>query len=323
MKTPRSSRDPGAFWTLRETPLHEMTPALWQDYYPAMAPWLHDTDAQIRECAVERLMMAVLRAEFSPFSVKVARADEAKDRLAWLLGEIEKAHTSHPDIIPGFLLGLRHHGDDEPYNTELLVWLDTLASEQREGIDVGLLKGTRLLVARDTKTVQAEMARHIGLLDDPSDYVRGCAAYLLGNACDEETEPDQDTLFALIGSKERERPGIAGPFFTPQYHDTDDDTRQGVTHWMLNLLEQRTGTAPPLPVMPFNDIEFYLHEICCFSPEYMWRMLRGGHTALALMTATEIADRVDGVEPVLRELAQHTDPRIAAAASRHLAAHYS
>ena len=53
------------------------------------------------------------------------------------------------------------------------------------------------------------------------------------------------------------------------------------------------------------------------------RMLRGGHVALALMTATEINDRVDGVQPILEALASDAEPSIATRARHHLAAHYS
>ncbi len=295
MTTPRPARDPAAFWALRETPLHEMTPALWQDYYPAMAPWLCDADAQIRDCAIERLMMAVFWSEFWRNPKNASGDQAAKARLAWLLVEIERAHAVHSDVIPRFLIGLRFQGDGELYKSPLLAWLDRLGTEQDASIDTGLLKGTRLLVARDIKTAQAEATHYLGLLDDPSDYVRGCAAYLLGNACDEETEPDKNTLFRIIGDKERARPGIAGPFWSPQHKALDDAEWRRATQWMLELLEQRNGAPPSLPFMPFNDIEFYLHELCCSSPEHMWRMLRGGHVALALMTATELSDRVEGV----------------------------
>lgn len=322
MTTPSATRDPAAFWALRETPLHEMTPALWQDYYPAMAPWLYDADAQIRDCAIERLMTAVFWSEFWRGPQHATRDEAAKARLAWLLSEIERAHAIHPDIIPRFLVGLRYQGDDEPYTTPLLAWLDSLDGKQSHSIDAGLLQGTRLMVSRNSKTLRTDLTQHMALLDHPSDYVRGCAAYLLGNVCDEETEPDKNTLFHIVGAKERARPGIAGPFWSPQHTALDAAEWQHVTQWMLDLLEQRKGAPPWLPFMPFNDIEFHLHELCCRSPEHKWRILRGGHAALALMTATEIAGRVEGVEPVLRSLAEHTDPRIAAAASRHLAAHY-
>jgi hypothetical protein len=323
MTTPLPSRDPRAFWALRETPLHAMTPALWKDYYPAMAPWLQDADAQIRDGAVERLMMAVFRSEFRTISDNDPRAAEARNRTIWLLGEIERAHAVHPDIIPNFLNGLRYHGDEKPYRDPLIAWLDVLAIKHSKDVDAGLIKGTRLLLAWDSRAVQAGMAHYIALLDDPGDYVRGCAAYLLGNACDEDSEPDQATLYEIIGSKELERPGIAGPFWTPQQHDIDDAKWQRVTQWMLDLLERRQGLPPPLPAMPFNDIEFYLHELCAHSPDLMWRMLRGGHTALALMTATEMSERIEGVQPVLEALAAHADPGIAARAKNHLAAHYS
>jgi hypothetical protein len=321
MKTPPPSRDPREFWTLRETPLHEMTPALWKEYYPAMAPWLQAADAEIRDCAVERLMMAVFQAEYRYIRKNDPRAEEARDRTAWLLGEIERAHAVYPDIIPRFLHGLRHHGDDEPFRALLFAWLDGLASERREGIDAGLIQGTRLLVARGSDNATTAVTDMIGLLDHPSDYVRGCAAHLLGNFCDDESDPNFQALLEIIGGKELERPGVAGPFWSPR-HSFGDETQEPVTLWMLDLYERRKGAVPALPVMPFSDIEFYLHELCSFSPELMWRMLRGGHTALALMTATEINDRVDGVQPILETLASDADPGIAVRARNHLAAHY-
>jgi hypothetical protein len=312
---------PSPFWLLRETPLHAMTDAQWQVYYPAMVPWLQDTDAQIRDCAVERLMMAVFRAEFSAFPANESRAVTAKDRLVWLLDQIEQAHAIHSDVIPQFLRGLRYHGDDALFKTTLLTWLDTHLNSDLNGIDRGLIEGTRLLV-ENNNTAQSELTHFIVLLDHTSDYVRGCAAYILGNACDEDSTPDEETLFAIIGSKERERSGIAGAFWTSLQHDMDDATHQQVSEWMLDLYEQRNGLPPPLTVMPFNDIEFYLHELCCFSPNHMWRMLKGEHFELALMTATEVHDRVDGVEPILQSLSLNSNPRIALSAKAHLASHY-
>ena len=315
--------DPRSFWALREVPLHDMTPAQWQDYYPAMVPWLQNADSTIRDGAVERLTMAVFRAEIGYGRLDDPRAIQVQARMAWLLGEIEKAHNVHHDILPKFLHRLRYHGDDEPFRTPLLAWLDGLAGALREGVDADLVKGTRLLIAGSGGDFESRIEEWLALLDHPSDYVRGCAAYQLGNCCDDESVPTVSALFAVIGSKEIDRPGIAGPFWTPQQHDIDDAIWQHVTQWMLDLLERRQGAPPALPEVPFNDIEFYLHELCCSSPELMWRMLRGGHVGLALMTATEVNDRVDGVEPVLEALAAHAEPGIAVRARNHLAAHYA
>jgi hypothetical protein len=327
MKSPVPTADTRAFWILRDTPLHALSDAEWQAYYPAMAPWLRHDNPEIRASAVERLTMAVLSAEFSGSPAQATRRGDAKDRLAWLLAEIEQAHIAQADVITQFLFGLRYHGYSEPFRTPLLAWLASIArgspTDGPQHVDAGLIEGTRLMLAGAGADVDVAMNEWLALLDHPSDYVRGCAAYQLGNVSDEDTVPDRQTVFGIVGDKERDRPGIAGPFWSPQYHDMDDTKWQYATQWMLDLLEQRRGPAPPLGEMPFNDIEFYLHELCCFSPDLMWRMLRGGHVALALMTATELNQRVEGVQPVLEALASHAEPSIAAGAQRQLAAYYS
>ena len=68
----------------------------------------------------------------------------------------------------------------------------------------------------------------------------------------------------------------------------------------MNLLERRRG---PLPAdMPFNDIEFYLHELCRHSPAHVRRMIDGGFLELALMTATEDPDYHTIMVPLIQEL---------------------
>jgi hypothetical protein len=314
---------PPDFAALRETPLHMLKGVTWDSYYPAMAAWLRHERSDVRADAVERLMMATFRAEFGGTPREATDVARALERLAWLIAEIEKTHSVHGETVSEFLRGLRYHGDTEPYRTPLLAWIDKLASERPVNVDAGLIEGTRLLIAGIDGDLPASMTEWLKLLDHPSDYVRACAGYQLGNFSDDEAFPNRAELFSMIGAKERERPGIAGPFWAPQYSggiDLGKEQAEQATVWMLDLLEQRKGPVPA--DMPFNDIAFYLHELCCFSPEHMWRMLRGGHKALALMTATEINNRVDGVEPVLQALAADADPGIAVRAQNHLAAHY-
>ncbi len=314
---------PKAFWALREMPLHAMLDADWETYYPAMAPWLMHGNAGIRDCAVERLMMAVMRAEYASGRNDAKPSVPAPERLAWLLREIERAHVDHSDILPRFLRGLRYHGDHEPFQTPLLAWLEKLAEQRVDGVEPGLILGTQIALERVTyDDLPAHMARWIALLDHPSDYVRGCASRQLGDHSDSDSVPTTAELFDLIGAKELVRPGIAGPFWSPQQFLIDDATHQHVTGWMLDLLEQRTGPVPAFLDMPANDIDFYLHELCSLSPDLMWRMIRGGHIELALMTATEMLERVEGVEPVLERLAADPNPRVAAATLRHLQAFY-
>jgi hypothetical protein len=323
MNTQRPGPYPDDFAALREMPLHTLWGAAWSAYYPAMAAWLRHERADVRAGAVERLMMATFRAEFGGTPRGASEVARAQERLAWLIGEIEQSHLVHGETVSEFLRGLRYHGDTEPYRTPLLAWLDKLAGERPDNVDAGLIKGTRILVTGCSDDVAAGMPEWLKLLDHSSGYVRACAAHQLGQFSDEETVPDRAELFSIIGEKERDRPGVAGPFWAPQYSggiDLGKEQREQATAWMLDLLELRQGSVPA--DMPFNDIVFYLHELCCFSPEHMWRMLRGGHTALALMTATEVNDRVDGVEPVLQALAADADYDIAVRARNHLAAYY-
>jgi hypothetical protein len=169
----------------------------------------------------------------------------------------------------------------------------------------------------------------IALLDAPSPYLRGVAAYLLGQSVDDDELdeavvakagalplPTTRALRKLIGEKEIHRPGIAGPFYAPSHQADPDNEAYSDTSalWMLDLLERRQGRVPSFNDMPFNDIDFYLHELCCDQPDMMRRVLNGGFTDLALMTATETWGKVDVVEPILEVLARDTNAQIAGAA---------
>lgn len=299
-----------------------MSGVQWAAYYLRMVPWLYHGDAQIRASAVERLAMAVLRAEYAmPYRGGPASGPStvpAADRLAWLLNELHTAHGAHSDVLPAFLSDLRFHGDDEPFRLPLLSWLDAIARQRPEGVDAGVIEGTKLLLSgAGDDALNATLSKWIGLLDHKSDYVRGCAARQLGAFSQADTIPSTNALFDLIGAKEIQRPGIAGPFWPYSF---DDSKLIKSALWMLDLLERRHGSAPLN--MPFNDIEFHLHELCCASPDWMQRMLRGGFVELALETATEIRGRVDGVQPILEKLATDGNLTIAARAEGHLTAYY-
>jgi hypothetical protein len=88
----------------------------------------------------------------------------------------------------------------------------------------------------------------------------------------------------------------------------------------MDILERRNGPEPE--DMPFNGIDFYLHEICDHSPDTVLRMIRRGHVNLAIETATETLGTVPGMAPVLRQLADHADQRIRNRAQSHLAHYY-
>ncbi len=308
-----TQRDNQAFWDLRESAM-EFTPVQWEEHYCALAPWLVHDNAQIRSCAVERLLTAVLWAE--PSSVPFKERDDAKavSRLAWLLGEVEAAHVIHPDIIPFVLENLRFTGDNEPFRTPFQTWLDDLRTRPRAGVRPDIVEGTLLLLEPIDDDWPRQAGRWMALLDHPSTYVRGCAARCLGQSCDDElVDPTDAELLAIMTSKELMRPGVAGPFWS---YDGSNPDQEHAALWMLDLLERRQGHAPP--DMPFNDIDFYLHELCSHSPELVRRMMARGFDELAAMTATEEIKPVPGMEPVLLDLARSANTRVAGSAGRHL-----
>jgi hypothetical protein len=301
------------FWDLHASPMG-FTPAQWDTYYPVLTPWLRHDDAEIRSHAMERLCTAVLWAK--PSAVPYKDRDEAHSlaRLAWLLGAIEAAHGASPDIIPLFLANLRYGGDREPFRAPLQAWLNDLLARPRIGVDRDILEGTLVLLEPIDDNWSRQAGRWISLLDHRSDYIRGCASRRLGGICDDDgVDPTEEELLAMITAKELERPGIAGPFWS---ENSLAPNWEKYTLWMLDLLERRQGEAPAN--MPFTDIDFYLHELCCHSPELVRRMMVGGFLELAAMTATEEIHPVPGMEPVLRELACCSHARVAASAARHL-----
>jgi hypothetical protein len=332
-------RDNAEFWDLRNAPLHLYGPAEWKGYDPAMAAWLTHSDPEIRKCAIERLCMATLHWDYQRSDRARGRNDVSAARVGTLLAALEKAQHQWPDVIPEFLRNLRWHGDDPHIAPRLQRWIETLAAWPLPPADNGLIEGTKLLLGRREPVTFDRVQGWMALLDAPSAYLRGVAAYLLGQSADDDDgQVDEDVatnaganplptariLRKLIGEKEIQRPGIAGPFYAPshQIHPNSDANASTAAHWLMDLLERRLGEVPDFNDMPFNDIDFYLHELCCDQPDMMRRMLNGGYTELALMTATEIGGKVDGAEPILKELARDPNPKIATAARAHLARYY-
>jgi hypothetical protein len=126
-------------------------------------------------------------------------------------------------------------------------------------------------------------------------------------------------MFALIKDKEILRPGIAGPYWS-EWQSCQEHVPIDPIEWMMDILERRSGPDPE--DMPFNGIDFYLHEICDHSPDTVLRMMKGGHFNIAINTATETLGTVPGMEPVLRQLADHADHHIRNRAQFHLAHYY-
>lgn len=136
---------------------------------------------------------------------------------------------------------------------------------------------------------------------------------------------DEDSaqhLIDLVAAKEIEQPGIAGSFCS-DWVEADDfehwGGREPFVEWLFALLERRRGRLPSWKNIPFNDIDFYLHELCAHSPVQVQRMIDGGFLELAYMTATEDRSKVADMLPLIEVLASCSDADVACAANTFIA----
>jgi hypothetical protein len=312
------------FHALEQTALTDLRGPEWDAYYAAMTPWLLDPDAYIRKRAVNRLHMAVFSAEGHAAS-EARRAlpepapwqpHDNSQRIAWYLATIEEAHARHPDVIAFALEHMRYGGGDAP-DDPVMHWLERLREALPPGVDADMIAGTMLLRTPFDADDPADVARVVALLDDPSDHLRACAARALSAM--EGEALDAAAMFELIRQKEILRPGIAGPYWS-EWSFCQEHVPVDPVAWMMEILERRSGPEPD--PLPFNGIDFYLHEICSHSPGMVLRMIAAGHAGIAIETATEMDEVVPDMEPVLRQLADHGDSRIRQRAQFHLAHHY-
>jgi hypothetical protein len=309
------------FKSLLDLKLHRIRGYEWDDYYARMRPWLDDDDPQIRKQVVERLSTSVLWAE--PSNSAQARRDGADghfdpaSRLAWLLAELETANDLHPDVIGNFLDDLRFRSGHGRSLELLLRWLQKLRDAPPAGVGADVIDGTILLQSTFDEDNARDVEHLVQRLDDNSDYVRACAARQLSAMQGDAL--DAVAMFDLIKRKELVRPGIAGAYWSEWYLLLEHVPVDPVV-WMMDILEHRSGPEPRN--LPFNGIDFYLHEICDHSPVTVMRMIKLGHHALAIETATETQAAVAGMDGPLQILAEHSDHAICHRAQAQLAMYY-
>ena len=167
----------------------------------------------------------------------------------------------------------------------------------------------------------------VGCLDHVDDMVRAYAARALGNRyCDSEMQPSQplSEFVTLLTTKEIERPGIAGPFFSVvRLRDGGlRPERAGVSveDWFCTILAERRYPRTGHPAVQQRD-RLLRPRVFGGRAGYVRDSSRWD-TALALEAATEIDHRVEDMEPILVELGDSADAEICRRASWHLSYHY-
>ena len=302
------------FYRLRESRFDYPTAAHWDDYYERMSPHLMHPELDIRRAALERLSTAVMWAERR---LQIS-AEHSTERLSWLIGLIDEANASFGDTASAFLAELRFTVADEPFDSLLRELLHRWLRQVPRGVSPDIIRGRLILLGDCGSTWIKAAPEWLRYLDDPSDYVRACAAKMLGESCSTATDPSAEQLFALIKPKEIARPGIAGPFWTSRQFNHEGVPN--IVEWMMEILEKRSTSEPS--EMPYNGVDFYLHELCAGSLDAIERLLRYGHKWLALETATETPGVVEGMRDILLRLGEDPDTAFAQNAWEHLARYY-
>lgn len=316
--------DKTASKSLLKAPLHQFKAKDWPDWYEGVAALVEAEEAETRAAAVERLAMAVFWSEYSQVYDDSEAAIAAKlERARWLLGVVDKGAQRHEDVIAVFLHELRYKGDGEPYPQVILPWLRHLLSRSA-GPLAERVEGLIILIGGIGDWDGVGLPE---ILDHPSNHVRACAAHVLGRMGAGESQDADGPYFdadfiAALTAKELERPGIAGPYWSSTGFLQSDFDNLGFEPlaWMLDIIEQRQGPEPR--DLPFNGIDFHVHELAGDHPDAVRRLWRAGRSDLAAMAATEIRAVVPGMEAVLIALGNDAEAEIALAAQLHLAAYY-
>ena len=313
---------PSTFQALEDISQRDLRGPEWEQYYTALTPWLRSADTEIRKRAIHQLRMAVFWTESDTVrgirTVGVPLNGDDSKRITWFLETLDAAHRLHQDIIPLALKQLQFQNNDGP-SDPMTRWLHRLRAAPPPGVDPAVVEGTIVIQQPFDEDNPADVARIVALLDHPSNYVRACAAFTI--SCLEGDALNATKMFALIKEKEIIRPGIAGPYWT-EWAFCRNSVPIDPLEWMMDILERRSGPEPAFEDMRFNGIDFHLHEICSYAPDAVLRMIKGGHIQLAIQTATEMLEVVPAMEPILRQLADHTDEGIRHSAQRHLAHYY-
>ena len=307
--------------SLLDASLYTFQPEDWPGWYAGIAELLGHDEANIRAAAVERLTMAALWAEhFLPQSS--SRTDEARlARAAWLTEVLDRASSRHPDVTRFFLNELRHKGDEKPFPQVLVPWLRGLLDRTPAGLSRDRVEGAIVLIGGIEPWQGSPLPP---MIDHQSDHVRACVAHVLGRTGygqDEDGSFD-DRLITELTASELARPGIAGPYWsaTGLTRSDFDGSSFDPVDWMLGIVERRSGPEPK--DLPFNGIDFYIHELAAGNPEAIGRLIDAGRPDLVIMAATEIRDAVPAMTPLLRKLADHPDPGVAVPVQIHLARYY-
>ncbi|MEG6509934.1 hypothetical protein V6C03_13265 [Methyloligella sp. 2.7D] len=176
----------------------------------------------------------------------------------------------------------------------------------------------------------------LSLLDHPHPMVAAASARYLGwlydNSIDEE--PGAARLADMLkdlAARPRYRAELCGAFVCGfdsacqgLYGLKADKRLEGagfdLDRWVLD------GLAPEKEEIYLPNAQalwFYVHEHYCADPAFVTKLIEADRAWIAMMCATELNEKVEGMDAVLTRLAKDSDPEIASGAQYHLMRYYA
>ena len=257
-------------------------------------------------------------------------------------------------LIAPYLNHLEAQLDDDPLSHIHLCWdilrcpappFDTVFARWLEAVD--LRRGTDDLTAIRRAMALSALAQRgqqrlgwqsvetylLPQLRDPHPLVAAAAAKFLGMLYDDPEEminsgtplPLPEMLDQLAFLPQHRR-AVAGGFVDGLIEGSLHDmgklaALEGfyLDAWVMAVLAEKLH-EPFLPSA--QSFWFHVHEGYCFAPAFVTRMIDAGHLWEAMMTATEMHCRVEGMDVVLERLVTTQEEGVSGPAQQWLDLHY-
>lgn len=281
-----------------------------------------------------------LNADLPPALYVPWDLETAKSKISPLLRCWENQLPANPTAHFNLCWKVLHDGYPV-FRTIVSDWMQDL---ERRGL--GLPRTVQAFAKADELLKLANAAKPIGwtdcerdvlpLLRDPHPMIAAGAARYLGALYDEPDFTQSDGTAPLVAildklsSLEKHSAIASGAFIcgfdsdcaglhTLASHSGIAEAKFDIDKWILDIVSN-DDFEPYLPNA--QPLWFYIHEHYDTKPDMVAKLIGIGRPWIAMMCATEIRGRVDGMQPILERLANDPDPEISEACRYHLSKYY-
>lgn len=295
----------------------------WDEIFADLLVLVRNERHEVRRATLERLVEAVMcETEFAPTNRKIKRdvqilgTAHARQRTRTLL-----TATILPNVEPGMFAlccARFHFRCRKPSDRRSFLSL----LREPSIVNAPALSNEALLAASIVfggygATWQEAGIQLLAALDHPDIDVRACAAYQIGQLCNDDKPGAQiEEISHLIQEKEIQRPGVAGPFWAAYPWNGPQNWE-----WLVETLCLSPQPEPHLDYFSIN-LMFEAHEHFSRDTKTIERFINAGRFDVAAMTATEEEKLISGMEPLLQRIGNEGETEDARLASWHLAYYY-